>query len=837
MIENSYDAQLELEERLYGESVHKFYQAYIADDRKHYEHSFGAMAFPKKYFKVFVEAIADFKKSLEFRPIGIRVDTKAFLELFSNPVLAIIASKLITSKMLTPRNYVDTIASAIFSSLVDQHKVDQVKEYVKRTPENKTAYKHLMKILEGKGADRDRISTANTFRVICDKAGVGDYGTNFDTHFKFRVGVALIDLFWKSTGSVDIINKRINKNKFRKVIVPTPNTLEWLKKADNHAIVSNLTNYPMLCSPTDWTPSLEGGYIGRLAVTQNNKLINTYNKDYIKDYIKDYQGMPTVYTAVNAVHNTPWRINKEVYKVFDYAWNSAPDSKTYGLINSEPETLPPKRPKEYWRNEEERKAYNKEVALTYYKNQKEKGKRTSHLIQNKMCKELSKHKEFYFPQFLCTRSRMYSKVPFVSPQADDIGKALIHFKNPKKYGEHGFKWLCIQLCNTFGENDKDNIEGRVKWVLDNHENIMRTAYEPLDFRWWVKADKKNRYQFLSACFEYARYNISGLKEDFEGFLPIAMDGSNNGLQHFSAMLLDEVGGRAVNLLPQDMPSDVYGDIARVVEEMINEDLNDPLYHAEALLWQGKVNRKVTKYPVMTKPYNAVIDTFKDQLKDFIYSYKEDDPQGRSYINTEHPMKAINYLAVRIDRALKQVLIGANEIMSWFAKISDILALHNLKFVYYTPNGFPVLHQYTLSSSKRVRTVLGGFRFDGHVYNDTDRISKAKSKMALSPNFVHSMDATHLQRTVVEAYRQGIRNFAMIHDSYGTHAGNAEVLSQTLRSEFVKLYSEDHLEGFKNQVIKFLLDKGYKDSIELIPELPKRGNLNIKEVLKSEFFFL
>ena len=40
-------------------------------------------------------------------------------------------------------------------------------------------------------------------------------------------------------------------------------------------------------------------------------------------------------------------------------------------------------------------------------------------------------------------------------------------------------------------------------------------------------------------------------------LPVHMDGSCNGLQHYAALGRDEAGGRAVNLLPSDAPQDVY----------------------------------------------------------------------------------------------------------------------------------------------------------------------------------------------------------------------------------------------------------------------------------------
>jgi DNA-directed RNA polymerase len=43
--------------------------------------------------------------------------------------------------------------------------------------------------------------------------------------------------------------------------------------------------------------------------------------------------------------------------------------------------------------------------------------------------------------------------------------------------------------------------------------------------------------------------MSGRSEEFVSHLPVAFDGSCNGLQNYSMMLRDEVGGAATNLVP------------------------------------------------------------------------------------------------------------------------------------------------------------------------------------------------------------------------------------------------------------------------------------------------
>jgi DNA-directed RNA polymerase len=76
---------------------------------------------------------------------------------------------------------------------------------------------------------------------------------------------------------------------------------------------------------------------------------------------------------------------------------------------------------------------------------------------------------------------------------------------------------------------------------------------------------------------------------------------------------------------------------------------------------------------------------------------------------------------------------------------------------------------------------------------------------------------------------GIRHFAMVHDSYGVHACDVDLLNRVLREEFVRIYSEPVLQNFIDQLRKA------HPGIEL-PDPPKTGDLDIRQVLESPYFF-
>ena len=109
----------------------------------------------------------------------------------------------------------------------------------------------------------------------------------------------------------------------------------------------------------------------------------------------------------------------------------------------------------------------------------------------------------------------------------------------------------------------------------------------------------------------------------------------------------------------------------------------------------------------------------------------------------------------------------------------------------------------------------------------------KQRQGIAPNFVHSMDASHLMLTVCSCYESGIKSFAMIHDSYGTHAGNADTLFRTVREVFVDTYKNNNiLQDLHDHVANQLSPK----TLKKLPDPPKSGNLDLDGVLESIYAF-
>jgi DNA-directed RNA polymerase len=88
--------------------------------------------------------------------------------------------------------------------------------------------------------------------------------------------------------------------------------------------------------------------------------------------------------------------------------------------------------------------------------------------------------------------------------------------------------------------------------------------------------------------------------------------------------------------------------------------------------------------------------------------------------------------------------------------------------------------------------------------------------------------------VCRANDAGIKSFAMIHDSFGTHAADTDALFATVRDCFVEMYQQNDVLGqFKEAVASRLQNEA------LLDKLPVRlvtGELDLEEVKYSMYCF-
>ena len=609
---------------------------------------------------------------------------------------------------------------------------------------------------------------------------------------------------------------------------------------------------PMLTEPKPWTSFHSGCYHDtKLAsLVPMVRRVSPKQKEMIEAAFRS-GSMDRITRALNAVQSTPFAINKPVLEQVKLAWERG------DIVSKFPRKsklrVPGKTKNWDELDSKQRKHVKKTKEKIILRNRALDADLVNMTTDLNIADDLAKHDRFYLPHNLDFRGRIYPIPTFNHQRADHI-RALFQFARGKRLGPTGAYWLCVNLANTgdFNNISKKFLNERIRWVNDNQRTLYLIGKKPgLTRQIWQQADKP--FSFLAACVDFAGYVENG--EDHISHIPPALDGANSGVQHYSAALRDEKGGATVNLLPQEQPADVYQIVADRVNEAINTDTSD-----EADLWkQYGVSRKVVKRNVMTFAYSSEKYGFRQQqMEDLMKPLEDDVLEG---ILTSHPFgddngsKAATFIASKVWDAVNDVVTKAAEGMRFIQKCAQLCAHEAKPLIWTSPIGLPVVHAYDQYNINRVRIFLydktiqpseatqkSKVTDDGSVYNcimvnlrttPKGTLDKMKQRNAAAPNFIHSLDASHLMFTVLAGLDEGIEDFMLIHDSFATHAADTERFSYLIREQFVAMYEHfDVIQRLYNNTYAQLDDKSRMSLVEV----PAKGELDLYDVLKSDYAF-
>jgi DNA-directed RNA polymerase len=566
---------------------------------------------------------------------------------------------------------------------------------------------------------------------------------------------------------------------------------------------------------------VDGGYYlkrGKSAL----KLLRIRKSDNFKQNV--HNDLSKVFTCVNSIQNTPWTINKFILEVLQ---QEHLDNELDTIEVPEPladtqydfQRLMLQMPKTMRRNLQQRS-----VALgriTRIKSQIFAKKQSIDIAER-----MQKYPAIYFPHTLDYRGRVYPVPAYLHPQGDDVAKGLLMFADGKPLGEHGAKWLAIHGANSWGNNvDKLPFKQRLEWIRSNTHLILESASEPLKTAFW--RDAEDPYQFLAFCKEWQGYQQQG--KNFVSHLSINLDGSCNGLQHLSSLMKDSIGGSFVNLLPSESPHDVYTIVKEHTIETVEKDAREGNEIAKE--WVGKVDRKIVKRPTMTQGYGVTLSGVKNQIKD------EVKKRGKEYAKIQdNVFMYADYLAGIIYNSISEIMPGVTKAKEFLREIAKIATESSIPLKWTVPTGLCVLQEKLKQKQIKVDSFYGVAKLRGSTQKscritlnqDTDKLDKSEQMNAIVPNIIHSLDACHLMMVVNKCREVGIKDFAAIHDSFGTHACNVEELQKIIREEFVNLY--------KGNVLKDLFDQFQSQIPAKLPEPPEMGTLDIHQVMDSQYFF-
>lgn len=715
---------------------------------------------------------------------------------------------------------VQTIAIAVANAIIESLEFKSFKE------QNKVGYKGYLRAQAAKGYSRQRQAAV---RKLFEAEGVRK---DVPDSVKVAIGLKLVELVIESTGLfVQDTVKRKRGHSY--VLKPTEAAEGWL--ANQHARCSLLQpiNLPMIVRPRRWRSPTYGGYL-------TNRPGNRFVKQRNAAYHEELKGMDidTCYDSVNTIQDTPWQINTKVLETMEAVW--ADGTSLGGLPQRNDDPIPAK-PYDIDTNEEALAQWKREAGQTHARNADRVSSRVALMQGLWVARRFAAEPEIFYPHELDFRGRVYPIPVFgPSPQGSDWQKSLLQFAHGKPLGKDGRRWLYVHIANLFGV-DKVSFDERVDWTLRHAAQLVDSSDNPLDGdRFWTTADSP--YSALAACHEFVGALEEG--EEFVSRLPIALDGSCSGLQHFSAMLRDEEGGAAVNLLPSEKPADVYMKVGDKAQEIA--DASPTITYTAKVdgeeqevtipnPWMGgKVIRKIVKRPTMTYCYSAtrfgmqamILQTLRELDKD-----AELAGEG-PYLGGADNYHCAMWLSHVVYDAIRKTIKSAAQAMDWLREAAVVASQENLPLWWTTPMGLPILQEYKKQKGKRIGTHWRGARLQVVIQVDEEYIDSRAQANGVAPNFVHSLDAAHLQAVALGCKAAGIRHIAVIHDSFGTHAADTSTMSRVLRETFVNQYSTDVLGDFYEQ----LKEQLGADIADRLPPPPQAGSLDLDRVLEAEYTF-
>ncbi|KXX73009.1 DNA-directed RNA polymerase, mitochondrial [Madurella mycetomatis] len=641
------------------------------------------------------------------------------------------------------------------------------------------------------------------------------------------------------------------------MILPNLALVDLMKKEPRGEVLAR--HLPMVVEPEPWSKFDKGGFIEYPTPLVRLKNHERDQRIYAEAAI-ERGDMEQMCKGLDVLGKTAWRINRKVFDVMLETWNTGEPFANIPALN--PQVPVPPEP-DSTEDPMQRRLWLK--ALKVAENEKSK----MHSIRCFMNFQLEvarafRDQTFYFPHNIDFRGRAYPIPTYLNHMGADHMRGLLLFAKGKPLGESGLRWLKVHLANVYGF-DKASLQEREEFATNNIENIFDSAESPLTGkRWWLQAE--DPWQCLATCCELKEALQSPDPTAYVSHLPVHQDGTCNGLQHYAALGGDSWGAQQVNLIPGERPADVYSAVAQLVEEEAAKDAATGDEFATAVV--GKITRKVVKQTVMTNVYGVT----------FVGAKKQVAKQLEALYPTLHKETGITtsllaaYIASKIFVALSTMFRGAHEIQTWLGEIGGRvcramtpeqlekfvetsahpeLAKKKIKgkledevarqfrstLVWTTPLRMPVVQPYRKVGTRTVNTCLQVLILASS--DRDDPVNRRKQLQAFPPNFIHSLDASHMILSALECHEIGL-TFAAVHDSFWTHAADVDSMNTVIRDSFIRIHSEDVIGRLKAE-----FEARYRGSIYLakidrdsevgrrVTELRKRTRLTLKDELLQE----
>lgn len=426
--------------------------------------------------------------------------------------------------------------------------------------------------------------------------------------------------------------------------------------------------------------------------------------------------------------------------------------------------------------------------------------------------------------------------------------------------------------------DKMTLDDRVQWVNENMDAII-----DLGINGEIDTTAEKIVTFLACCIEWSDYHKAVKdKRIYMSHLPIPIDGSNNGWQHLGAISKDTQTGDLVGLVPSEIQKDFY---VQTAKELINLTEDERLVDILSRMPMKRIRKGITKRGSMTRAYSAGAKKIAENMffdckaEDYHteYGITQDDCNKFAKILIKAinnvcpgPLQTMSYLqelakyelgsfnkvnedgepageeykeaVKRRSELFKTKDITDEEIeeldrlVKFTSKYKSILVHGNGadRIKWTTPSGFDVEYTKFRMERKKGRGTIAGFKKASGGHQGINHVAQTETDYpdiqgflcGISPNVIHSLDASHMALVVDQWHGE----FGAVHDSFSTHACDVEHLLGITKRVFIDMYDVDN---FYNWLEKELISEDHED---LGIQQPQLGKLDVNNIQESDYFF-
>ena len=453
--------------------------------------------------------------------------------------------------------------------------------------------------------------------------------------------------------------------------------------------------------------------------------------------------------------------------------------------------------------------------------------------------------------------RTYSNASALQWQGDDFNRGLMLFDTSVELGKDGLEHYKQAFMNIAGFDKIPLRERNRLYDLIDDELILKTAADPFGNDWWrtksnwietgvfknlrgvdvkykvpkgeggtmrvldeikklaVEADPRGdgAMQFLAMIKERAEmieWTRAGNKlSKFKSRIPVQIDGTTNVLQHIAGISRDQSTASAVNMTVRNGVADAYIKTRDAVELLARTKYkDDPVIRK--YVFEGMAHskrRKSVKHGLMTSQYNAGPSTLGRTYFDALHGY---EVKGEKIFDNPTAGEVLRVGRLILEASENEFPEGFKT-RTVFNQLAEAHTLSNKKEItLLTPNlGNPFRMTYSKATTRQVELDDGnGGIISVEVRVETDQMDWNKQERAFAPNIIHAFDAEHKSLVVNAMAKQGVKDFSMIHDSFGAHAGNMSLMKKATKEAFLQMYKNENIleklyKHFKSQGVEMV----------------------------------